>query len=141
MKKILFIDDDLIGLEDVFDFFALAGYDVLIAESVATAIDILKTEGANIQAVVLDIIMPYGDISGFNSNNTAMGMRTGLALLDRIRQLYPLVPILVFTNLRDNEAKEKAIKSGAKIYIEKPASLSELFNKVEEFIANKEKGE
>jgi two-component system nitrogen regulation response regulator NtrX len=85
------------------------GYEVLDAESAEDALTLLGAEPVGL--VFLDIWLPGMD---------------GLAVLERIRQMLPSLPVLMISGHGAIETAVSAIKKGAYDYIEKPLSLDKV---------------
>lgn len=108
MGKILIVDDS----EDL--TFTLAqvvrkqGFIPFTAASAALALDILKTQ--IIDLCFLDVGLP--DLSG-------------IALIDRIKEIAPDVSIVMLTGMNDAKTAVQALKAGAVDYILKPFDLIE----------------
>lgn len=59
---ILFIDDDKVRLQPVVEWLRLEKYEVETADSVAAALDVLRTRGNDVQLMVVDIMIPPGPV-------------------------------------------------------------------------------
>ncbi len=101
---ILFIDDDgpvyLKRYKEAVE--ARTGHGVQWATGATTVEDALwwvRAERKQIKLVILDIAMAGGTV--FPNEVTKGGKITGLLLYDRIRQLAPELPVLIFTQMPD----------------------------------------
>ena len=112
---ILLVDDEESNLKLLETMLLPQGYKVLTANNGKSALDLLKTEDA--QVVLLDIMMP--------------GM-TGFEVLKLIRENKELgaLPVIVLTSLGDKENRIKGLQLGADDYISKPFNLEELRAKI-----------
>jgi CheY-like chemotaxis protein len=122
-KKILLVDDDRFLLDMYVLKFKKSGFDVDTATGSVAALEKLRS-GTQIDAIILDIIMPTMD---------------GLELLKTIREekLVPNAVVVVLTN-NQNEDQKKAEALGIDGYIIKATSLpSEVVEKVSEIYKNK----
>src|SRR5881227_1744073 len=98
MRKLLIAEDDFF-IRDIYSkVFALAGYDVHVAEDGALALDKIKTQAYDM--ILLDIMMPK---------------LTGLEVLRSVRALDTPVkdtPVFIITNLGQQNIIEDAFKMG-----------------------------
>jgi two-component system nitrogen regulation response regulator NtrX len=85
------------------------GYKVLLAENAEKATDTLSR--SLVDAVLLDVWLPGMD---------------GLEALRRIREKYPLLPVIMISGHGTIDMAVKAVKNGAFDFIEKPISLDKL---------------
>ncbi len=116
MATILLVDDD----HDILNFgkkvFAAAGYDIITAENVLEAVEILQVKDFDL--IISDANMPTH--SGFDLVET-------LKSEDR----YKNIPIALLTARREREDIEHAIRLGVADYIVKPIDPSLLIKKVQ----------
>jgi CheY-like chemotaxis protein len=97
-QKILFIDDDSY-VQLWVDAAKEAGYQT--RQSYTTDEAYQEAETWKPDLVVLDIMMPPG--TRYAHRKTQNGLRSGLFLLEDLRALDPDLPVLVLTNVRDDE--------------------------------------
>lgn len=118
-KKILIVEDDsfLSGLEA--GKLQKEGFDVLTAANGADGLKIIETNPNMIACILLDLMLPNVD---------------GFAVLESIRAgTTEKPPIIVFSNLADDESLAKATNLGATAYmIKSNFTLDELVEKVRE---------
>jgi DNA-binding response OmpR family regulator len=88
---------------------AAHGFDVLSATDGDAGIE--RALGADVDLVVLDLMLPG---------------RSGLQVLERLREAKPALPVIVLTALNEVEQRVTGLDAGAADYIVKPFSLSEL---------------
>jgi DNA-binding response OmpR family regulator len=106
---ILVIEDEP-GIVDFLERgLAAHGFDVLAATDGDTGIE--HALGADVDLVVLDLMLPG---------------RSGLEVLERLRDAKPALPVIVLTALDEVEQRVTGLDAGAADYIVKPFSLSEL---------------
>ncbi len=117
-KNLLVVDDEVMILDTIGDYFEYMGFIVHKARSGNQALQLLKEIGS-IELIISDIKMDDGD---------------GIYLLDSLLKSefkdIPLIFITGFTAVRDEEALEK----GAKAVFHKPTNLDTLSEKVEELL-------
>jgi CheY-like chemotaxis protein len=101
-RKILVVDDEADFNELVKMRFEAGGYDVITASSGEDALELVKT--GKLDAVLLDIMMPGMD---------------GLAVLKRIREEHPKLPVFMVTAFSNEERVRLAAKLNASGFIVK----------------------
>ena len=107
---ILFIDDEPHYIETYVDELKLSGFEVTVCKDVDSAIAFVQGCLAKVDVCILDIMMPPGN--AFKSDETQMGLRTGVRVYDRLRQQVPDVPIIVLTNISAGDIERKFVKDG-----------------------------
>lgn len=120
IKTILIAEDE----EDLREMYSMAlkggGFDVLQAENGLKVFDWLEKIGGKVDLVLLDIVMPQMD---------------GFETLEKMRkdERYRKLPVIVSTNLDNDEDRTQALGLGAKEYFVKSRHTpSELVAKVKE---------
>ena len=109
--RILVVDDDAAVRESLRRALQLEGYDVELAADGAEALDRLKLDSTEPDALVLDVSMPRLD---------------GLEVCRRLRRGGSALPVLMLT-ARDEVADRVAgLDAGADDYVVKPFALEEL---------------
>ncbi len=109
MKRVLIVDDDRATSAGMADVVEEWGYEPEVA-------DTLKAGWAAIQKLVpdvaiVDLKLPDG---------------SGLDLLDRVKQTYPDVSVVILTGHATVDSAVKALKVGAEDYVTKPVDLPRL---------------
>ena len=113
--KVFVVDDDAAVRESLGRALRLEGYDVELAADGAEALERLESDGAGVDLVVLDVLMPNVD---------------GLEVCRRIRRGGSRLPVLMLT-ARDEVADRVAgLDAGADDYVVKPFALAELLARV-----------
>jgi two-component system nitrogen regulation response regulator NtrX len=107
--SVLVIDDEINIRKTLDGVLSDEGYRVLQAESAEKAVDLLSR--SLVDAVLLDVWLPGMD---------------GLEALRRIREMYPLLPVIMISGHGTIDMAVKAVKNGAFDFIEKPLSLDKL---------------
>ena len=123
-KTILLVDDDEMHLSVTKE--ALKNeYEVFMVESGKKALEFLSTGQTVPDLILLDILMPEMD---------------GWAVFDKINDIAALkfTPIMFFTSVDDENAKEKAYEIGAFDYITKPCKPSILREKIKDTLQKSE---
>jgi two-component system, NtrC family, nitrogen regulation response regulator NtrX len=108
-KTILVVDDEKSILQSLTGILSDEGFEVLTAESGAEALDRIKE--ATPDLVLLDIWMPGLD---------------GIGTLQKIKEDYPNLQVVMMSGHGSIETAVKATKTGAYDFVEKPLSLDKL---------------
>ena len=111
MPLILVVDDDRNVCRVLKDLLERAGFEVLTAPDVDTAIPILKQQ--DLDLIVTDLKMPG---------------KSGMDLLTLCHETRPAVPVIMMTAYANVEAAVTAMKKGAYDFITKPFDENELLN-------------
>lgn len=131
--KILFIDDDIERLSSHIQYLQDEGIETITVSNIHDALDLIDKQGEQLSAIVLDMIMPYGE-GAFGIDETEVGHRTGIPLIKEIRKRLPQVPLVMCTVVHDPVAKKQATELGVKAYITKPVLPSDLLKSLEKVI-------
>jgi len=108
-KKILVVDDEVKMQKTVQEILVVENYNVKTASDGLECLEIVKQELFDV--ILLDINLPF---------------KNGLEVLCEIKNLYPDIPVIMFTAFGSNERIITAMKSGAYDYLDKPFELDEL---------------
>jgi two-component system, NtrC family, response regulator AtoC len=111
MKKILIVDDELNMRLVLSAMLKKEGFEVSSAANGREALQILQSAG--IAVVITDLKMPDID---------------GMALLSRVSEQYPEIPVIMITAHGTIATAVEALKKGAFDYITKPFDLDDLKN-------------
>jgi CheY-like chemotaxis protein len=129
MDKVVLIEDDKL-IREIYSFtLQKAGYDVVSAEDGEEGIDLVRSN-PGIKLILLDVIMPKMD---------------GVEALKQLKSdpLTKDIPVILLSNLTDQETVDAALKYGAYGFLVKAQmSQVELVDKVREmveFYNNKQK--
>lgn len=115
-NRILIVEDDNELREALCDTLELAGFDYLEAENAEVALQVLSQQ--LVDMVVTDVNMPGMD---------------GHQLLEKIRQQYPALPVMLITAFGQVSKAVDAIKAGAVDYLMKPFDSEALISAVRRF--------
>ncbi|MBI5577306.1 MAG: sigma-54-dependent Fis family transcriptional regulator [Deltaproteobacteria bacterium] len=107
--SVLVVDDEVNIRKTLEGVLSDEGYRVISAETGENALDAVSR--SLVDAVLLDVWLPGMD---------------GLEVLRRIREMYPLLPVIMISGHGTIDMAVKAVKSGAFDFIEKPISLDKL---------------
>lgn len=108
--RILVVDDEEPAREIISSMLSAAGYQTRQAASGLEALAILATAG-EFELVLTDLMM---------------GELDGIALLERSKEKYPDMPLIIFTAVHDISVALAAIRNGAYDYLLKPFEREQL---------------
>lgn len=114
-KKVLIVDDEFNSRTLLAQLFQEEGYSSETAENGSVALKIL--ENTTFDILITDIRMPVID---------------GIELFHRAKDLYPHMPVILFTAYGTIESAVTALKEGAFHYLEKPVNFDLLIHTVEQ---------
>jgi len=118
MAKIMVIDDEE-GIRSLLDtLLTRKGYDVVLADGGRKGLELFRRERPDV--VVLDLKMPEMD---------------GVAVLQQIRNLNPVQPVIILTGAGLPEAEERLRAFGVSEYVEKEFSLHRLGDALKRVVA------
>ena len=111
--KVLLVDDEEEFVVTLAERLGMRGIQAETELDGAAALN--KLESYTPQVVVLDLMMP--------------GM-SGLAVLERIKQLYPQMEVILLTGIGSTSEGVAGMKLGAFDYLMKPLQIEELIEKI-----------
>lgn len=120
--KILVVDDEDIVLESCQAIFELEGFDVMLVPSADEAIKAMKND--NFALLLIDVKMPKRD---------------GMYLMEKVKEKWPNIPIIVMSGYYTKETIKEAFKMGAANFIAKPFEPDELIKTVRNTIEKEER--
>jgi len=123
---ILVIDDDIAVRTSLVLLFEKEGFDTAGAEGKEVALRLMKAQAPSL--IILDLNFSI-ETSG----------EEGMALLKEIRQLYPLLPVILITGWASIELAVQGMKLGANDFINKPWSNDHLLQSVKTLLDLHEK--
>ena len=116
---ILLVDDEDMIIAVGKSLLEKLGFRVVTAKGGEQAIDAVKRNGAKIDLVVLDLVMPGMD---------------GGRVFDRIREIRPAVPVLLSSGYSIDGQAAEIMRRGCDGFIQKPFTIAELSQKVEDIL-------
>jgi len=111
MAHVLLVEDDVMFQQALCRGLELSGHQVEMASKGLEGLEQLVQDRPDV--VLLDL---YLERDGLN----------GLEVLDRIRELYPELPVVIMTGYGTVENAVEAMKRGASDYIQKPVNIEEV---------------
>jgi DNA-binding NtrC family response regulator len=114
-RKVLLVDDEVEFTEALAERMEARGLNVDTVDSGEAAVDAVKSSDFN--AIILDLAMPGMD---------------GIETLKRLREQNPDLQIIVLTGRATVEKGIEAMKLGAMDFLEKPADIKKIMEKIEQ---------
>ena len=99
--KILLVDDDNLVMRFYTRALEKTGYEVRQTYNPDKTFEFIEKEKPDLSAIILDIMMPPGE--KYRNEDTREGLRTGTFLYNDLKSQYPEVPVVVLTNVTDQE--------------------------------------
>ena len=119
---ILLIDDEKMIIDVGQELLQELGYDVLTASSGQEAVEIYRRKSAEIDLVIMDLIMP-----GMSGGET----------FDRLKKINGQAKVLLSSGYSINGQAAKILERGCDGFIQKPFNLNQLSEKIQGIIAKK----
>ena len=116
-QKILIVDDEVSILQSLSGILEDEGYGVVLAASGEEALESAKKDPPDL--ILLDIWMPGND---------------GMTVLDEVKKLYPLIPVIIISGHGTIETAVKATRMGAFDFVEKPLSIERVLVSIQNAI-------
>ncbi|MDE3067880.1 MAG: response regulator [Verrucomicrobiota bacterium] len=115
-KNILVADDDEGMLRALDRVLTREGATTITAKWAGDAIEILSKREKQIDLVITDLRMP---------------LLNGMMLVYSIRQIFPVLPIIVLSAFGSPEVKAECLRQGAAAFLEKPLDTVQLLAAIE----------
>ena len=122
-ELILIVDDEDVIVDVGRQMLEKLGYRVLTAQSGEEALQHVKTRLADIDLIILDMIMPG---------------QSGGEVFDRIKEIDPEMDVLLSSGYSLNGQAQRILQRGCRGFIQKPFSLSALSTKIREILDPKD---
>ncbi|MGC9195682.1 MAG: sigma-54-dependent transcriptional regulator [Syntrophobacteraceae bacterium] len=116
-QKVLIVDDEISILQSLNGILGDEGYEVVQACCGEEALERARRDPPDL--ILLDIWMPGID---------------GMSVLDEIKKLYPLLPVIIISGHGNIETAVKATRMGAFDFIEKPLSIERILVSIQNAI-------
>jgi len=131
--RILMIDNDAQKMSPLQETLKLYGFDVKFCRNVDTAMEYISQHTASIDLILLDIMMPNGNI--LKDIDTQEGKDTGLHFYKKIREKYQ-VPIIFYTVVRNKELVKSFVEGDEKAdYLTKPQEPDDVVKAIYRLVA------
>ncbi|MBW2589764.1 MAG: PAS domain S-box protein [Deltaproteobacteria bacterium] len=118
-ETVLLVDDEEMIINVAQAMLEKLGYSVVVAKDGEQAVDTVKSNGDEIDLVILDLIMP--------------GIDGGKAF-DLIHEIQPAMPVILSSGYSLNGQANDIIQRGCNGFIQKPFNISELSQKVRKIL-------
>lgn len=118
-KRILVVDDEDILRMLIADTLEFEGYVIEEAENGQEGFEMIKSNAYDL--IILDYMMPE---------------MTGMEVLEKIKPLNLIVPIIMLTAKAQQADRDLAHQNGAKYFMPKPFSPGDLVNLVDEILVS-----
>lgn len=112
---ILLVDDEYVIRKIVKDMLVDLGYNVIVSENGAEALEIFKNRGALIDLIILDMKLPVMD---------------GHKTFDLLREINPDVKVILSSGFAEEEELSQMFSNGLTAFIQKPIEKVDLARKV-----------
>lgn len=109
--RVLMIEDDVTIQKTARKILRLLGYDVLIAENGLRGIELFRERRHDIDAVILDMVMPK---------------RSGKETFVELKKMDPDVRVLVSSGFRNDSRIDEVLAMGARGFLQKPYTIEQL---------------
>ncbi len=123
---VLVVDDEPLIRDLARDILKRYGYEVIIAEGGAEAVELYRQFNEQISAVLLDMVMPEMD---------------GREVFRRIRELDPAALVIVSSGYSHDRDADYLLEQGAAGFVQKPYRMVELAQALSEALAQKRGGQ
>ena len=120
--KILVVDDEDIVLDSCQAVLELEGFEVMLVPSADKALKAMKKE--DFALILVDVKMPKHD---------------GMYLMEKIKEQWPNIPIIVMSGYYTTVTIKEAFKMGAANFVPKPFEPDELVKIVRQMIEGEER--
>lgn len=129
---ILMIDEERRRMVNIKNYLEETGYHVNLIDNVDDASKFIEMRLKDIDAIILDMMMPWGNL--FSSESTELGVLTGFRLYEKIRIQYGYkIPIIIYTALHRPELFNALKKQRNCSIIPKPGPPSKIITELEKY--------
>jgi len=118
-RRLLVVEDNPANFQLIREILRNSGADVLWAEDAASALDMLREQGQQVDMVLMDVQIP--GINGYEATRI-------------IRDQYPEIPVVAQTAYAMAGEREKAMEAGCVDYVSKPIKPCQLMTVIHKCI-------
>jgi len=118
---ILLVDDEEVIVDVSREILEILGYKVMVARSGWEAVELYGSKGAEIDLVILDMIMP-----GLGGGET----------FDILKSMNPDIRTILSSGYSINERAKDIMERGISAFLQKPFTMEDLSNKIKSVIGN-----
>ncbi len=116
---VLVIDDEMVMREIAKLMLEQCGYNVILADNGATGLELYKQHKADIDLIVLDMVMP---------------VMSGIDAFYELKAVDPEVKILLVSGFKQDARVKKLIEEGVNGFIQKPYTMEKLSKHISEIL-------
>lgn len=116
-KNILVVDDELLIRDLLYDFYSEKDWGVSVYDSGENALEALRNRKYDIALV--DLKMPEID---------------GISFIRKVRDLYPLLPVVIMTAFPSVETAVEALRVKVEDYFIKPFNINKLYKTIDSIV-------
>jgi DNA-binding NtrC family response regulator len=120
-RSIVIIDDELLIRDLLYDFFSERNWQVSVYESADKCLETLRSRSYDV--ALIDIKMSDMD---------------GLSLAAKIRDIYPLLPVVLMTAFPSVENAVEGIRLKVEDYFVKPFNINKLYKMIESLVEKRQ---
>ena len=133
-KKILVVDDNQVVLRATQMMLKAKGYSVLLAETGAETISLLRKTKPDLILLDLDFPPDVGNIGG--------GLRDGFLIIDWARRMCDAekIPVIIVSSLDPEQYKTRAKAAGIPIFFRKPVDREQLLQAIRSLLGDQPAG-
>lgn len=141
MANILFIEDEKFLMRAFSETLRDNGHNVTVAGSGEDAIRYLRNRDQNLDLIILDIMLPQGEVIGSPYISEEIGdYKRGVEILRQLREeMRDQTPVIVLSAVGADEVKNKVLNLGVEKYFTKPTSPSRFMDEVNNVLSGKAK--
>jgi signal transduction histidine kinase/ActR/RegA family two-component response regulator len=114
-QTVLVVDDEEMIIEIATDMLSSIGFKVIGVTSGIKAIETYETKGNEIDAVILDLLMPE---------------MNGVTCFKKLKEMNPSIKVIIASGIGEIEKKKELEKMGIFAYIEKPFNINSISQKL-----------
>ena len=119
VRHVVVVDDEVLNVRLIGRMLRPQGFEVTGFSSSSQALDHLSEHHAQCDLVISDLNMPEPD---------------GIQILERLQELSPALPVIIFTGYGDANSQALATAAGARVVLEKPVLRETMLRTIAELL-------
>lgn len=129
---ILMVDEEKRRMSTFKDYLEDEGYIVVFINDIHEAYVYVEQNHSQIQALILDIMMPWGDL--FTREETGSGVLTGIRFYKKVRAAWlPETPVIIYTAVNRSHLSKAMLDEENCSFIGKPDPPSKVVRRLKQF--------
>jgi CheY-like chemotaxis protein len=129
---IIIVDEEKRRLSSIVLYLEECGYQAVIIDGVDEARDYVKQNFASIDAIILDLMMPWG--AKYNVDNSCSGIITGYLFYNELRdELDYTGPVIIYTAAHRPDLFKKLRREVNCSILHKPDSVLRIIQELEKY--------